>query len=259
LDPQALVLVPRVYEAASHPEARDPLLEDLARCMRGRVPALFLLEPESGAALLERPPELDPAWQRAYTDHYQRVDLRRRELNRRPEGNVIAGHALLPDEVLERSEFYNDFLRPQGFFHIALAQPIRRRERVAAVRVIRALGEAPFREQDLEPLRTLAPHLRTALNLHCELGAARRLSAGLSGALAVLGVGAILLEAGGRVAFANAEAERLIAAGDGLAVQRGRLRLDSPREDAALQRLAASRSGGGALQISRPSGRSTRA
>jgi DNA-binding CsgD family transcriptional regulator/PAS domain-containing protein len=257
VDPQALDLVPRVYEAAAHPEAWDPFLEDLARRMRGSVPALFLVEPESGATLLERAPALDPAWQRAYADHYQRVDLRRRALNRRPEGTVIAGHALLPDEVLERSEFYNDFLRPQGFFHIALGLPIRRRERVAAIRVIRTLGEQPFDDADLAPLRTLVSHLRAALDLHCELSEARRLSAGLSGALAVLGVGAILLDAGGRVAFANAEAERLLAAGDGLAIQRRRLRLDSPHEDAALQRLAASRSGGGALKISRPSGRST--
>jgi DNA-binding CsgD family transcriptional regulator/PAS domain-containing protein len=254
LEPQAPDLVPRVYEAASHPEAWDPLLEDLARRMRGRVPALFLIEPESGVPLLERAPELDPVWQRAYADHYQRVDLRRRELNRRPEGTVIAGHALLPDEVLERSEFYNDFLKPQGFFHIALGLPIRSRERVAAVRVIRALGEEPFDDEDLAPLRTLVPHLRSALHLHCELSEARRLAAGLSGALAALGLGALLLGAGGRVAFANPEAERLLAAEDGLRIQRRRLRLDSPLEDAALQRLAASRCGGGALKISRPSG-----
>jgi len=255
-DPRALDLVPRVYEAAARPEAWDPFLEDLARRMRGAVPVLFLIEPETGASLLERAPSLDPGWQRAYEDHYHRVDLRRRELNRRPEGTVSAGHALVPDDVLERSEFYNDFLRPQGFFHIALALPIRSRERVAAIRVIRSLGEEPFSDEDLAPLRTLVPHLRSALHLHCELLGARRLSAGLSGALASLGVGAILLDAGGRVAFANAEAERLLAAGDGLLVQRGRLHLEAPDEDAALHRLAASACGGGALAISRPSGRS---
>jgi DNA-binding CsgD family transcriptional regulator/PAS domain-containing protein len=257
VDPQALDLVPRVYEAASQPDAWDPLLEDLAGRMRGSVPALFLIDAGSGETLLERAPALDPAWQRAYADHYHRLDLRRRALNQRPEGTVIAGHALLSEEVLLRSEFYNEFLRPQGFFHIALAQPIRRPGRVAAIRVIRALGEEPFDDADLVSLRTLVPHLRAALDLHCELREARRLAAGLSGALAVLGVGAILLDAGGRVAFANAEAERLLAAGDGLAVRRGRLRLDAPSEDAALQRLAASRSGGGALKITRPSGRST--
>ena len=257
MDSQALDLVPRVYEAASHPEAWDPFLEDLARRMRGSVPALFLVEPESGASLLERAPSLDAAWQRAYTEHYHGVDLRRRELNRRPEGTVIAGHALLPDEVLERSEFYNDFLRPQGFFHIALGLPIRSRERVAAIRVIRALGDPPFSEADLAPLRTLVPHLRAALHLYCELSEARRLSAGLSGALAALGVGALLLGTGGRVAFANAEAERLLAAGDGLRIRRRRLCLDSPQEDAALQRLLAGPGAGGALKISRPSGGST--
>jgi DNA-binding CsgD family transcriptional regulator len=250
-----LELVPRVYEAATQPEGWDAVLEDLARGMRGTAPGLFLLEPESGTALLERAPSLDPSWQRAYVDHYHRLDLRRRELNRRPEGTVIAGHALVPNEVLERSEFYNDFLRPQDFFHVALALPIRRRERVAAIRVIRRYAEDPFSEADLALLRALVPHLRSALHLHCELSEARRLSAGLSDALASLGVGAILLDTAGRVAFANAEAERLIAAGDGLSVRCRRLRLDSAREDEALHRLVTGASGGGALAVSRPSGR----
>ncbi len=253
---ELLDLVPRVYEAAAHPEGWDSLLEDVARSMRGTAPGLFLLEPESGAALLERAPALDPGWQRAYDDHYHRVDLRRKALNGRPEGTVSAGHALVPDEVLERSEFYNDFLKPQGFFHVALALPIRSRDRVAALRVIRRRTDEPFDEADLAPLHALVPHLRTALHLHCELSEARRLSAGLSDALASLGVGAILLDAAGRVAFANAEAERLLAAGDGLSVRRGRLRFAAAHEDAELHRLVAgSAPGGGALAVTRPSGR----
>lgn len=113
MDAQAMDLVPRVYEAATHPEAWDLLLEELARRMHGVNPSLFLASQAADASVLERAPSLDPAWRRAYDDHYHQIDVRRNALQRRPEGTVIAGHALVPNEVFVRSEFYNDFLKPQ--------------------------------------------------------------------------------------------------------------------------------------------------
>ena len=40
-------------------------------------------------------------------------------------GRCFVGHKIFPDRKLVRSEFFNDFLRPQGFFHIMGGVPIK--------------------------------------------------------------------------------------------------------------------------------------
>jgi DNA-binding CsgD family transcriptional regulator/PAS domain-containing protein len=256
-------LIPRVYEAAADPEAWRGVLEALAERLRGVAPGLFVVDREGPEAILQVTPGIEPCWQAAYDAYFHRCDLRRQAVQARPAGTVAAGHQLVPDDLLAASEFYHDFLRPQGLFHIAVALIHKRAGRMGVVRVLRPRGAEAFGEEDLALLQALEPHLGRAICIHLALAQACTQREALAAALAQLSVGAIVLDAQGRVLYANEAAEKLLAARDGIVLQRRCLRAESREETAALQALvadatgsrqAAHRGAGGALRVRRSSG-----
>ncbi len=252
--------MPRIYEAAAEPAAWQEVLETLAAQLRAVGPGLFLVDRDDPDHPFQVASGIDASWQAQYDAHFHRVDLRRQALQARPAGTVIAGHELVPDEVLLRSEFYQDFLRPQGFFHIAVAQVHKRRGRTGVVRLLRPRNAEPFGAEDLALLRALAPHLGRAMGVHLTLAEARMRWETLAVTLAHIAVGAVALDARARMLYANEEAEVLLDARDGLVLQRGELRAESSGDTAALHALLGQATGGvlaeagGAMRVRRSSG-----
>jgi DNA-binding CsgD family transcriptional regulator len=56
---------------------------------------------------------LDPHFLRSYTDHYAFINPWSRHWNRMPGGTVALSEAVYPVRLIARTEFYNDWLRPQ--------------------------------------------------------------------------------------------------------------------------------------------------
>jgi DNA-binding CsgD family transcriptional regulator len=80
-------------------------------------------------------------------------------------------------------------------------------------------GEAPFGDAELTLLRELFPHLRRAFAAEAQLGMARAASGSvLRAGLDALPDGVALLDAEGRLVFANAALKGMAAAEDGLAL-----------------------------------------
>src|SRR5262249_24866566 len=141
--------------------------------------------------------------------------------------------------VLVRSEFYNDFLRPQGYFHILGAVLFRREDALGVVRVIRPRTASPFGPEEVALLEGLVPHLSRALRLHEQLGLAEARRDEVGEVLDRFPGGVLLLDDAGRPVAANREADRLLSAGDGLRAGREGIRALLPAETSALQRLIA--------------------
>ncbi len=253
-------LVGLAYESASAPDGWAVFLERVAEALRSTAPALNLLGKERGPGTLWIWPGCDPEWLRRYEEYFLPRDLRRQRINASiPEGAIFVGHEILPDEELLRSEFYNDFLRPQGFFHIMGGVPIKEPERMAVIRFIRSRRAKPFAERDKRLLGTLMPHLSRALRLHWEFAGLRAERDGARDALNQLREGVILLDRQGEVLATNERARRILERGDGLLPCDGRLSASDPGEQARLDRaLETAHAGdggtGATLLISRPSG-----
>ncbi len=88
-------------------------------------------------------------------------------------------------------------------------------------------------------LKLLVPHLQRAARTQWAVDAAVAGRNVAFAALACLHHGVVLLEAGGKVVFANDAAARLCAHADGLTIGAAGMRAARPSEDAALQRLFA--------------------
>ena len=261
---QLLPLVEKLYDAAGGQTGWEGFLGALGTTLRGVVPGIFVHDRPMEQSALGVTVGMDPTWGAAYDGYYVNHDLRRRKIWTLPPGRVFVGSALVPDEELIRSEFYNDFLRPQGFFHLLGAVPVKTDDAVAVLRVIRPRSSPAFGRGELELVRRLVPHLARAVGLARQLALAEARRDELVEALDWFPTAVLLLDRRGRVVAANRSAEDLLAAGDGLRTDRDGLRAVAPADTLALRQMLAaaadstahgSACGDGTLSIARPSPR----
>jgi len=168
---------------------------------------------------------------------------------------VIVSDRLSPAE-LTASAVYRQALKPSGIRYVMTTVVGVIERRFASVSLGRSERGRDFDVDDVRLAATLAPHIGTALDLRCQLDGAdaRRLDA--AAALDALDHGVILASAEGRIRLANREAERILAAADGLLCTHGRLGAVRPDDTSRLQALVAraARAGAhGALPIRRNS------
>jgi DNA-binding CsgD family transcriptional regulator len=164
---------------------------------------------------------------------------------------------LLPREVYQRSEFYNDFCEPNDMCHpigVVLANE-------PDVRVVFTCGSAKaageFQPEHLDRLRRIGPHLVRAASLSLRLSRAEIARHANAAALDRVDQGVLIVAGNAEVLFANRAAELLLAEADGIRTEKSALRAGAPADTAQFQGLivaAAGRSGeaGGMMVLSRP-------
>lgn len=257
----ALELMRTILDVAGGDATWEGFLGRFGELMRGASPGLYLHDGEH--PLLEVTAELDPMWKRAYDEYYVARDVRRPHIRELPPGSVYIGQQLVSDAELCRSEFYNDFLRPQRMFHALGAVVVKDEGCIGVLRVLRPRSR-PFGEEERSFLHLVLPHLARALDVQQRFNAVRAERDANAEVLDRFGSGVVFLDRHARVLGANRYAEGLLRAADGLLLVQGSLITSAPRDGVLLRRLidaAASRdprrleAAGGALVVQRPSGR----
>jgi DNA-binding CsgD family transcriptional regulator len=257
----ALELADTILEASADEAAWERFVRRFGEVMRGASPGLYLNDGDQ--AVLKVTPEYDPAWNKAYDDYYVTRDVRRPRIRELPAGTVYIGQELAPDDEICRSEFYNDFLRPQGYFHALGAVPLKEEGRVAVLRVMRPRSR-PFGEEERAFLRLFLPHLSRALGVHQRLSAVRAERDANVEIIDRLNGGVMFLDRRAHLLSANRYAQAVLRSADGLLSVHGSLIASRPRDGVLLRQLVdavASRdakrpeAAGGALVVHRPSGR----
>jgi DNA-binding CsgD family transcriptional regulator/PAS domain-containing protein len=134
-----------------------------------------------------------------------------------PAGTAIAQQAMLSDDDFEKTEGYQELVKPTrcfyaGFvqqdvpdlsFHLAICRPRHR---------------GAFENEEIARLQRLLPHLTTTMLLQRRLRALEQRADALSGAIERLEHGAILCDANGLPSLVNRRAGLLLDDGDGLAL-----------------------------------------
>jgi DNA-binding CsgD family transcriptional regulator len=167
------------------------------------------------------------------------------------------------DRDLERTDYYNEIMRPLDLWHAAVVNVHRDEMVLAPMGILRTRKERPFGQSELRNLRRLAPHLNRALRVtlrNREMEARASALAEMSDrALSAV----VVTDALGRVAEANSLARAILVEGDGLLIRDGVLRAARGEDDARLVRLLLEAAGGvdgltfirksGVMQVARPS------
>jgi PAS domain-containing protein len=263
-----LELIGLIYDAAAEPKSWSACLGALGGALRAPAIGLFPLTPGSMSTRASLCVGHGPEFLASYNAYSGRPEVNPYTQSVTPDmlvpGTVIRAEVVIPDRQLQRTEYFADWLRPQGIGAGAFAilgspggAPL-----VLSVARSPALGHLDVEELAL--LRVVVPHFERALGLGRQL---ERLDAdrqASEAALDLLAVGVILLDWRGRPVFLNRRASALVTADDGLGMDRDGLHGATPETTAALRRLVAeagcTSSGhgtgaGGAIVLPRPSGR----
>ncbi|HXE61948.1 MAG TPA: LuxR C-terminal-related transcriptional regulator [Bryobacteraceae bacterium] len=233
MSPELSRLVISIYDAATNPELWDVFYREFS----GIVQADFLgiqvhnLGQKQSRFLSSHGQTRE--FSKSYHEYYSRRNIwRDRGKQLFQPGAVVIASQHTPQNVLTRSEFYNDFLRPAGIGYSMVAIMNRGPEVITGLSVNRTEDRDDFDQNDLEITKLLLPHLSKAAEIQqrCAMFSAGEML------LNRLANGVIFLTGGGRVAFANRAAERLFGEGDGIVAEDGRLSARCPESEGALQR-----------------------
>ncbi len=196
----------------------------------------------------------DPAYAKSYADYYVSRNVLWKEMVRRSLYEVMTNRIVMPIEDLRRTEFYNDFLRPQDGEEILVGVALRQSDAAVNLTLWRPERLGAWEAKHMEAIAALTPHLRRALQVSRYLGDLKVVGELASEALHQFDQGIVVVGERTKVLFANRAAEALFAAGDGLSVELQRLRAARAVDTAVLHELignAAEKGIGGSLVISR--------
>jgi len=157
-----------------------------------------------------------------------------------PVGSVAPTSALLPEREYVRTIFYNEGVRPVGAFHGLPVSPLHTPHRFVHLSTGRRLGREDYDAEDIAAMRTLVPHLVTALHVGNKLAAVDLRAMGAEATLDRLEAGVILVDAAARILFANQTAESILSRNDGLGIDQDGVCACSQGANRMLRRLIAS-------------------
>lgn len=258
-----LSLIGLIYDAAGDPSKWPIFLESFADALRGTVTTLLMYDTRIRDGNIAATVRINPEDQAKYNQHYAKVDVW--ATHGKPlltQGSVRSGQELCPDDLLIKSEFYNEFLKPINAFHQMSGIIVKKEGTLSAVTSLRSKAAGPFEKKESHIFHALMPHLRRAVQLHHQIvGLATEMQTAAS-ALERLHIGLIRLDSDGRVLAMNQVAGRIVGQRDGLAITNNRLcasRADETRSlrvlisEAAMTSEGIGFGAGGAIPISRPS------
>ena len=255
-----------VYEAALDPAAWTPVMERFADMVGGASGWLSQLstEDDSGADESDPVSRVDPVWPQRYIEHFgqcnplHHVDDSRAYMRRwRP--RILTDEDWMAKESLVRTEYYNDFLRPQGVDSCIMIRLAARGAEIATMNISRATPRGQFSRADIECAERIHPHLIRAFDMGRRFASTRRLAGELASVLDRSQHGLFVLSDDGCVRHVNRAGERLVSETSGLRLQGGRLTAASgadARQLAALIGAAGSpqseRRAGGSMALATP-------
>jgi DNA-binding CsgD family transcriptional regulator/PAS domain-containing protein len=229
-------LVHSIYRAATEPTEWAVFVETLSGLLGGTVISLQAHDTTAKTGLGIYISKVDPSFLSSYEQYYSSKNVWASALEAHPSGKVIDSEDLFDLNELHKTEFYNDYLKPQDFFAantivfhrsqgkvLLLAGTIRQQE-IDRVR-------APLRKM----LAVLAPHIARS----CEM--ARNLPAYNGGEDYRIIIEAsddarFLIDQYGRVTHANRAATSLQKEASLVSIRRdGYLQFRDPQADSAMQ------------------------
>ena len=258
-------LIGLVYQEAVSTTCWPTFLARLAEFLDGDAGCLSTHDFRSDAGAILSAAGISPEFVQSYGSSYASLNpwLKEERYYHLP-GTIVTGRQVVGHRELVETEFYNGWLRPQGYFHRIAGVLSRANDRLAYVEVLRPQAGGCFGRRELTLFHRLLPHLQQAFQVH---RVASRLQAERDAAVEVLDrlpLGVLLVDRACQLLAANSYAKQLLAEADGLTLGYNGLCAASHEETASLRELAScdplTATGGsarpdGALTLSRPSGR----
>lgn len=238
LEGTLLGIVEEVYAAAEDPARWGAVIDRCARAVRCDAGALYAQDLSHGTASIAVAVGYGDSFLRSYEQYYAPRNPWTSVLSHFVEGEVQITDDLVPViDFFESSEYYNDWLRPQGLFRAANLCLSKRSGLLSNVTLMRSKSTGEFAEGEVRLLSRLTPHLQRAVELHRRFSQVSTENQSMKQMLDCMPAAVIMVDRSGRVIYMNSAAERLIAMADGVSVQCGFVRLGTSSQDARLRQM----------------------
>ena len=207
-----------IHAAAHGDIGWEAALQAIARSCRSRGAALFSYDRTKSRSILHQVVGIEDAFCASYVKHFAPINPWLKRGCHLVAGAVLSSQATLPHRELQKTEFYADWLRPQGLAYGLGANLIQRANCMTKITLLREEGDADFSDAEIDGFRHYVPPLQQALEHAVHKERESLIGQAATAVLSQLDVPIILLAADGTVVHRNASATDLLANRDGLAV-----------------------------------------
>lgn len=243
---ELLSLIEMIYAAIEEPELWPVFLDRVADVVEGKQTFMFTDLPDPAIPKAMIGARTDPEALHLLLAHYASINIFAEPADAVfQDGDIRYSHWVVPDDVLERSEFYNDFFKPFDMhYSYGINVPL------AGMAPVYLSSQRPkdapaFGEREGMVLKVLMPHVQRAFGLHARLARAGGRASGMEAALDAFEHAVFGLNREGRVVFSSRRADAMLRDGDGLMLSQGRLSAVFPEQNRGLQGMLAKAVDGG--------------
>lgn len=256
--------VNKIHRTTLAPESWPRALEAIADCLESSGAVMYSVDLRRGCAYNFKAHNIDPNCQAEYLAHYHKVDPWLQIAGSLKPDRPFRGTGLVPDSAMQRTEHYNDFLKPQDIRFLLTGIPFRSEERLDVLSLFHGVKQTDFDDESVELYRVLLSETAQVMRIQETIGELKDRARGLAGALDGVPRAVVLLHRDGRVIHANSAALDLLTAGEGLSLVDHRIEASAPDARRSLERLmqtavdgtsGAQHPGCRTAAIPRPSGR----
>jgi len=216
-----LELVGHIYDAVCDPSRCPEFLRAFATAVDGRGTLIFSHNMDtmegnmaSDATSLNAAVNFDPEFLKSYDEYYSRLNVWGMNEPQLKTGRAVTGSMLFPVRDLPKTEFYNDWLRPQDFFHVLGGVVVRDGPWATHFSSGHSRRAGDFSPEQVRLYQELVPHLARAVQTQRRFGFLQGLSESSFAVLDTVPAAVIVLNAASRVLHSNANGEAELRRGD---------------------------------------------
>jgi DNA-binding CsgD family transcriptional regulator len=164
----------------------------------------------------------DEAFVVSFQSHYSKVNVWLENAKKYGEGVPVISSQLYPDNELPKTEFFDGWLRPQGYFYSIGGSILRQSDVSVRLTALRPRNSGAYSDVEMALYLRLVPHLQRSLRVHWQLLQEQEARTLREAALERMSQAVVLLNETGKILFANQKAEAIFRRGNGPASVNGR-------------------------------------
>lgn len=231
-------LLDLLYAAPGQPDVWQEFVRQVTFLMDAPLGAFLFIDPSLQASSVQANVGWPEDVLRQYEEYYGSIDAwylayKKHQIS----GWTGVGSSLCPPHELEKTEFYNDFLRPADVYHECGIILEEGGGRLTVLTVNRSKHQMDFGSGQVRFLTSLVPHLKRALHLHKKMLGWQHMASAAAYVVDTLDVGLVGIGMDGNVCFMNRVAQVLLRTRKVFRVHQGRILVHSSLDQATLDRL----------------------
>jgi DNA-binding CsgD family transcriptional regulator len=228
-------LLSDIYDAALDPLLWSDVLKKICTFVPGAAANIFIQDAVAKRANTGFGWGNDPYYERIYLEKYAKINPLFPGILFCEVGQVFSTSDIIPYKQMQRTQFYEEYLKPQGWGQGlgAVLEKSATSCAIFAVPQYERLG--PIDKRRLDQMRVLVPHVRRAVLIGKAMDLQRATSEMLGRTIDALTAAIYIVDESGRIIHANRQAMDLLAQNDVLLNVNGHLHTKDVAADLTLQ------------------------